>query len=74
MKRGALVTVGVVCLVLLGGCVAPFAGDDEPDDPTTTDATTPTETTTATDAPTETATPTATATATPTPTATPEES
>ena len=76
MKRAALITVGVVCLVLLGGCVAPFGGGDETDDPTATDTATPTETatSTATQTPTETATASPTATATATPTATPQES
>ena len=72
MKRGALITVGVACLILLGGCVGPLGTDGTPDEATNGGTEGPTETPseTATETPTPTPTPTATAT----PTATPEPS
>ena len=77
MKRGALIAVSVVGLVLLGGCVGPLSAEDAPDESTNADAAPAngTETpATATEAPSPTATPTPTATATETATPTPEES
>lgn len=80
MKRGALIAVSVVGLILLGGCVGPLA-DDAPDESTNADAnpangTTTPATATEVSSPTETATATATAAATETATetATPEAS
>lgn len=78
MKRGALIAVSVVGLILLGGCIGPLV-DDAPDDSTDGDADPANGTATpatATEAPSPTATPTETptATATETPTQTPEES
>lgn len=70
MKRKSLITVTVVCLVVLSGCVGlnPLSSDEASDNSTSSDGPTATET------PTETATDTATPTATSTPTATPRES